>query len=271
MTNWVDIAIIAIIAFFALIGLWKSAGKTILKLVCFVAALAITYFGATYVLNWAFGMEWVGNILVSPLKGLYSNWLGGADEFTGVVGSFVNPIIAKVDPSAYSGTVTDLAAAILAYNTVKMIVYILVYAVARCVVSIIGWIVRKIAFGGTPKALGRIVGFVFGAARGAAFVVVLFILSTALYAIGPLKTVYTANVDDSMIGSKVAGFVNEKYDQFLYGDSEIELMLSRVGLAKSGDEGTGETGGGSESGTGSEAGGSGATGGSGTGETTPAE
>lgn len=152
-----------------------------------------------------------------------------------------------------------------------MIVYILVYAVARCVVSIIGWIVRKIAFGGTPKALGRIVGFVFGAARGAAFVVVLFILSTALYAIGPLKTVYTANVDDSMIGSKVAGFVNEKYDQFLYGDSEIELMLSRVGLAKSGDEGTGETGGGSESGTGSEAGGSGATGGSGTGETTPAE
>lgn len=245
--NWVDIAIIALIAFFALIGLWKSAGKTILKLICFIGALAITYFGATYVLNWAFGMEWVTNILLTPLKGLYYNWLNGATEFTGVVGSFVNPILNAIDPAAYDVTVTELAAGILAYNAVKIIVYILVYAVARCVVSIIGWIVKKVAFGGSPKAIGRLIGFVFGAVRGAAFVIVLFIVSTALYAVGPLKTAYADNVDSSMIGSKTANFVNAQYDKFLYGESEIDLVINRLGLkkkdAESGSPETGTTGG----------------------------
>lgn len=278
MTSWVDIAIIAIIAFFALIGLWKSAGKTILKLICFIGALAITYFGATYVLNWVFGMEWVTNILLTPLKGLYYNWISGITlledgTFPGVIGSIVNPIIATVDVASYGVTVTELAAGILAYNAVKIIVYILVYAVARCVVSIIGWIVKKVAFGGTPNALGRLVGFVFGAVRGAALVVVLLIVSTALYAIGPLKTLYADNVDNSMIGSKVAGFVNAQYDKFLYGDSEVQLMLDRLGLEKtetpggSENPGDGEGTGGSETPDGSEEGG-GSTGGADT-PTTP--
>ena len=263
--NWVDIAIIAIIAFFALIGLWKSAGKTLLKLICFIGALAITYFGATYVLNWAFGMEWVTNILLKPLQGLYYDWLNGATEFTGVIGSFVNPVLTAIDPAAYGVTVTELAAGILAYNAVKIIVYILVYAVARCIVSIIGWIVKKVAFGGSPKAIGRLIGFVFGAVRGAALVIVLFIVSTAFYAIGPLKTAYTDNVDGSMLGSKVANFVNAQYDKFLYGDSEINLIIQRLGLVKeetpSGEETGGETGGetaGEENGSGSEIGESGA-------------
>ena len=265
--NWVDIAIIAIIAFFALIGLWKSAGKTILKLICFIGALAITYFGATYVLNWAFSMEWVTNILLKPLQGLYYNWLNGATEFTGVIGSFVNLVLTAIDPAAYGVTVTELASGILAYNAVKIIVYILVYAIARCIVSIIGWIVKKVAFGGTPKAIGRLIGFVFGAVRGAAFVIVLFIVSTAFYAIGPLKPAYTDNVDSSMIGSKVANFVNTQYDKFLYGDSEIDLIIERLGLVKnetpSGGETGGEaTGGGAETGSGSETG----EGGAGTGE-----
>ena len=59
--NYVDIAIIAVIALFALIGLWKGFGKTFIKLFCFALAIAATWFIASYALNRLLGVGFVRN------------------------------------------------------------------------------------------------------------------------------------------------------------------------------------------------------------------
>lgn len=234
MTNWVDIAIIAIIAFFALIGLWKSFAKTTLKLVFFAISLVCTYFVGDYVLNWLFGIPFLNNLLLA-MGGMYQGWIGDAAEIGGVVGSFVNPIIESLGGAAKYGLTTgQLAGIILGYNAFKVIVYVFVYAVLRCVIAIVGWIVGKILVHGTPKAFGRLLGFVMGAARGAAYVAALLVVSNALYPI-PLLSAYSATTTDSMIGSWAAPVVNGMYDNLLYGEGEIKLIVDRFGLVASGE------------------------------------
>ena len=62
--NYVDIAIIAIIAFFALIGLWKGFGKTFIKLFCFALALLATWLVVDSVINWVLNVELIRNFIV---------------------------------------------------------------------------------------------------------------------------------------------------------------------------------------------------------------
>ena len=102
--NYVDIAIIAIIAFFALIGLWKGFGKTLIKIICFAAALLVTGLIARYVVNALLGAEFVRSLVAGngkiSLYSLYYNSfgenilsVGAGSKLDGALGLFINPMI----------------------------------------------------------------------------------------------------------------------------------------------------------------------------------
>lgn len=192
--NYVDIAIIAIIAFFALIGLWKGFGKTFIKLFCFALAVFATWLLADTAVNWVLSAGFVRNFIVGDqfsLYSLYYNSFGeeilnanAATQLSGAMGLYINPMIERFTamggPTSYGITYAQFIAVNLSVNTLSIVLCVLIYAVVRIVAIIIAWILKKIIVRGEVKVWSRFVGFVFGAARGALAVAVILIISTII-------------------------------------------------------------------------------------------
>lgn len=245
--NYVDIAIIAIIAFFALIGLWKGFGKTFIKLFCFALALLATWLVVDSVINWVLNVELIRNFIVGDgwsLYGLYYNSFGeeilGAAEGTqlsGAMGLYINPMIERFTamggPTSYGLTYAQFIAVNLSVNTLSIILCVLLYAVARIVAIIIAWILKKIIVRGEVRAWSRLVGFIFGAVRGATVVAVLLIISTVIFPLSFAQP-YTQTVGDGIIGKFAAQYTYKAFDAAIYGTGteKTEKLLESAGYTK---------------------------------------
>ena len=144
--NYVDIAIIAIIALFALIGLWKGFGKTFIKLFCFALALVATWFIASYALSSLLSVGFVRNLVTGSgkisLYSMYYNSLSeevlnatAATKLDGAMGMFINPMIARFTalggPDAYNITYAQFVALNLSINTLSVVLCLVLYIVVR--------------------------------------------------------------------------------------------------------------------------------------------
>lgn len=248
--NYVDIAIIAIIALFALIGLWKGFGKTFIKLFCFMLAIAATWFIASYALNWLLGVGFVRNLATGSgkvsLYTLYYNSLGeevlnatAATKLDGAMGMFINPMIARFTalggPDAYNITYAQFIALNLSINTLSVVLCLILYIVVRIVVALIAWILKKIFLHGEVRAWSRFVGFLFGAVRGAAVVMVALIVSTVVFPFG-FASGYAETAGSGVIGKFACEYTYKAYDVLTYGGTEntekIEQILASAGIEK---------------------------------------
>lgn len=252
--NYIDIAIIAIVALFALIGLWKGFGKTFIKLFCFAAAIVVTYLLASKVINWVLGVGFIQRFIVGDsvsLAALYTKSfpeaLLNATEGTvleGMLGMYVNPMIERYTalggPAVYGMTYAKFIAVNMSIHFLSVLMWIIIYVVIRVVASIISWLLTKIFIHGEPKVFSRILGFVFGAARGGVVVVCLLVI---LSAISPFKfaTSIRTNVDKSVIGTFAAKYTYKATDKILYGDGTdgLDGLLAKAGFTR-GDYGSGE-------------------------------
>lgn len=250
--NYVDVAIIAIMVLFALIGLWKGVAKTAIKLVCFVASVVVAYFIGGYLLDKALTVGFVKKLVVGDGFSLYKLYYGGlsselaaattAPEVSGIFGLFVAPMIERFTamggPSVYGITYGQFVAISLSVNTLTLLITLVVYGVVRLLAHILAKILKKIFVHGKPKAVGRIVGFVVGAVRGAAIVAVLMIISTVIF---PMKfgfaKAYVGTFDESLIGKKTAVYVYDAYDKLVYGSDEesSEEFMKKLGYEKTDD------------------------------------
>lgn len=248
--NYVDIAIIAVIALFALIGLWKGFGKTFIKLFCFLLAIAATWFVASYALNWLLGVGFVRNLATGSgkisLYTLYYNSLGeevlnatAATKLDGAMGMFINPMIARFTalggPDAYNVTYAQFIALNLSINTFSVVLCLILYIVVRLVVALIAWILKKIFLHGEVRAWSRFVGFLFGAVRGAAIVMVALIVSTVVFPFG-FASGYAETAGSGVIGKFACEYTYKAYDVLTYGGTEntekIEQILASAGIEK---------------------------------------
>lgn len=245
--NYVDVAIIAILALFALLGLWKGFGKTFIKLICFAAALAVTYFLASKVINWVLGVGFIKRFIVGDsvsLASLYMNNLpeallaaGEGTVIDGMLGMYVNPMIERYTalggPAVYGMTYAKFIAVNMSIHFLSVLLWIIVYAVMRVVASILSWILTKIIIHGEPKAFSRILGFIFGAVRGAVVVVCILVIMSVL---SPFKFAagYVKTFDGSVIGNFAAKYTYKATDEVLYGEGTETLdgLLSKAGFEK---------------------------------------
>lgn len=246
--NYVDIAIIAIIAFFALIGLWKGFGKTFIKLFCFALAVFATWLLADTAVNWVLSAGFVRNFIVGDqfsLYSLYYNSFGeeilnanAATQLSGAMGLYINPMIERFTamggPTSYGITYAQFIAVNLSVNTLSIVLCVLIYAVVRIVAIIIAWILKKIIVRGEVKVWSRFVGFVFGAARGALAVAVILIISTIIYPLG-FSQPYTQTVGEGIIGNFAAKYTYQAFDAAIYGGENVEKtekLLESAGFTK---------------------------------------
>lgn len=243
--NYIDIAIIAIVVLFALIGLWKGAGKTFIKIFCFAGALAGAYFLGKLVVDLTLGVDFIKGFIVSKEGSLASYYLNSfpssiasateATKLSGVLGMYINPMIARYTalggPAVYGMTYGQFIASNLAVQTYSLIIYVLLYWLLRVILVVLAWILKKIIVRGTPKGASRIFGFLLGLIRGASFVFVLLVISAS---ITPLEksSAYTEKLSDSLIGSFAAEYTYEATDKLMYGGDETDKtaeMLQLIG------------------------------------------
>lgn len=247
--NYVDVAIIAVIVLFALIGLWKGMAKTSIKLICFAASIVAAYFISDYLLTKALSVGFIKRLVAGEGFSLYGMYYGGlvpeiaeatvAPEIGGIFGAFVTPMIERFTAmggtEAYGITYGQFIALNLSVNTLSILLTLVIYGIVRIVAHIVAWILKKIFVHGKPKALGRIFGFVAGAVRGAAIVAVLLVVSTVIF---PMKfgfaQAYVDTFDESLIGRKVAVYVYGGYDKLIYGEDEAktEEFFEELGYEK---------------------------------------
>lgn len=248
--NYVDIAIIAIIALFALIGLWKGFGKTFIKLFCFALALVATWFIASYALSSLLSVDFVRNLVTGSgkisLYSMYYNSLSeevlnatAATKLDGAMGMFINPMIARFTalggPDAYNITYAQFVALNLSINTLSVVLCLVLYIVVRLVVALIAWILKKIFLHGEVRAWSRFVGFLFGAVRGAAIVMVALIVSTVVFPFG-FASGYAETAGSGVIGKFACEYTYKAYDSLVYGGTsnteKTEALLTAAGVEK---------------------------------------
>ncbi len=246
--NYVDIIIIAILAFFALVGMWKGVGKTLIKILCIALALGATWLVATKLVGYILELEFLKDFIVGDKNSLFSLYyktdaiktLENGAVPGGVMGYYIEYMVERYVklgiPLTYGITPGQFVAAHMTINTLTLGISILFYGVARIVTTLIGWILKNLL----PDEMGgvsRFFGFIVGAVRGAILVVMLLIVSTALYPFGFMKT-YNANINKSIIGDKVAEYTYKAYDFVLYGSNDepdaekTDEMLKLVGFTK---------------------------------------
>ena len=237
--NYVDIIIIAVVAFMALWGLWKSFTKTLIKIICFGLAVFATYLVANYIINWLLGIEFVRGLIVDVLGGWYESAiaaLGGASNATGALGNFIAPIVARYDAvsAIYNLTLDQFVALTLAINTLNVILCILLYLIIRLVVWLVAWILSLILVHGQPNWFSRLLGFACGAVRGAALVMVLLIASTAILPFGWAKNYNEDLGEKSVIGKVASQYTYQIYDWAVYGNDAQKTikLLESAGIDK---------------------------------------
>ncbi|MBQ8882557.1 MAG: CvpA family protein [Clostridia bacterium] len=231
--NYVDIVIIAIVAFMGLWGLWKSFSKTFIKLICFALAIVGTYLVANFVINWLLSIEFIRNFIVGDgfsLKQLYFDAIGGdsfdPNNMSAVMSFFVTPMLDRftsANIAAYGLNQAQFVAISLSINTLNIVLCLLIYAILRLVAMIVSWLLKLIFAHGKPNVFSRLLGFVFGAARGLAFVMVLLIASTAIFPFG-WASEYADSVGNSVIGSQVSTITYKAYDWATYGNDDAKTI-----------------------------------------------
>lgn len=248
--NYVDITIIAIIAIFALLGLWKGFGKTAIKFACFALAILVTWALVSVVVDNMLGVAILRKLVVgSDGISLYSAYYRSFGEeilsatadtrLSGAMGLYINPMIERFTamggPEVYGIGYAEFIAVMLSINTLSVFMCLIMYAVIRIVAHLLAWILRKIFIHDGPvRVWSRLVGFVLGGARGVAVVMALLILSTIVFPFGFAQS-YAKSVGDGLIGSAAAKATYAAFDGAVYGGSRTERtekLLAAAGYSK---------------------------------------
>ena len=237
--NYIDIAIIAVIALFALVGIVKGIGKTFIKFVCFAISIVAAYFLADILVKLLLKPDFISKLIVGSGKSLatiYEKSLPALAEGTkvgGILGFYINPMIARFTEmggvALWGMSCARFVAVNMAMHSLYIVVFFLLYFVVRLVAILIAKLLKKILLreGKQPKSASRLLGFVFGAVRGGVVVVVILIIATIIIPFGFAKPVVnTAN--KSMIGDFAVKYTYKAVDLAVYGKDtdDTEEMLS---------------------------------------------
>ncbi len=251
--NYFDIIIIAVVVFWAMVGILRGFGKTMIKLFCFVLAMGATYLLMDVVVDFVSQVEFLRNFVVGDgfsLKGLYDGfanlWVTDqVDAEASIVGLFLTPLTKHIEAlggaSAFGLEAYELVSIVLAINSFNIILCLLMYFVIRIIAGIIGFILRKIFVHGVAGGFSRFVGFIFGAVRGVAWAAVLMVVCSIIFPINAAwaDTVSTT-ANESFIVQNVGGYIYEGYDWAMYGNEDsgekLENMLKKFGYERTSGE-----------------------------------
>ncbi len=244
--SYIDIAIIVLVALFALIGLWKGVFKSIVAFFGWFLSMLIAVF-LTKVVSYALlDIKAIGNFVCGTDGFSLYKWILGflpeKGAESGILATIVSPIYSKL--AGYAGlgamsaeTSRQAVALMLAYGLFSVIVCVGLFVAIRIVMMLFTMFVRSLAKDGKPSGISRLLGFLVGAVRGFAYsALILMVLGYAL-AIPQLSGV-GKQIDNSVIAKPVSSVMRKMTDKLFTGkdDETINKLVSIAGIDLSGEE-----------------------------------
>ncbi len=220
-----DIVIIALVALFALIGLWKGFFKTLISFFGWFVSILIAALTARVVAEALLDITAVGNFVAGGGEGfsLFKIFKGilppalselpataTADEITaalgsGVVGAILKPFIGLLTSTTNAAnSVGDGIALSLAGGVFEVVVGIGMFIVCRILMTLFTMFAKSLINPDKKKGfLGRIGGFVLGAVRGALLCAILLVVIGFLTPFEFMNPV-TAEIDKGVLAKPIA-------------------------------------------------------------------
>lgn len=227
--SFIDIGIISVVGLCALVGLWRGTGKTLIKLLCFVLALLTCFFLSDYFLRFLLGVDAIKNLALGDTFSIYKlikDRFGDVESATGVAKTLYDSLLVRYDAlggeAAWGASKQEFLAVAMSLHMFTIFTTAVLYAAARILATILGYVLKIIFVHGEPNLVSRIFGLVIGAAKG---VLTVMILLFALSVVFP----FSAGMNDQLTKSKTSQMLcNAEYGFFserLYRNSTLEFML----------------------------------------------
>ncbi|MDE7405860.1 MAG: CvpA family protein [Clostridiales bacterium] len=187
--SWIDVALLALVVLVGLLGLWKGAKKSALSLGAFIVSFVLAFFLSTVIAEALLGIDSIKNFVLGNGVGDKAQWSLANMIYSGI-GSM------KLDPKSYLFTnfykpMTDVIktatsanatipssgisvenAGFALYGAFMMFSAICgvgIFIVVRLLLIIVTVIIKSY-IGKKKTVVSRLVGFLFGAIRGALWV-----------------------------------------------------------------------------------------------------
>ena len=244
--SYIDIAIIVLVALFALIGLWKGVFKSVVAFFGWFISMLIAVF-LTKVVSYALlDVKAIGNFVCGSEGFSLYNWIlsflpeKGAES--GILSTIVAPIYTKIAGYAGLGALgaeasRQAAALMLAYGLFSVIVCIGLFIAIRVIMMLLTMFVKSFAKDGKPSAISRLLGFVVGAARGLAYSALILMIMGYALAIPQLSGV-GAQIDKSVMAKPIYTTVQNMTNKLFTGkdDETLNKLVAISGVDLDGEE-----------------------------------
>ena len=181
--SWIDVAILALVVLVGLLGLWKCAKKSALALGAFVISFLLAFFLAGVIAEAMLGIDGVKNFVLGNGVGEKAQWSLAKMVYDGIGSvkmseksfvwtNFYKPMLDVVTSSKAVITAQGVdparagVALCGAFMMFTAICGVGIFIVVRLLLIIVT-VVIKSYIGKNKTVLGRLLGFLFGAIRGA--------------------------------------------------------------------------------------------------------
>lgn len=232
--SYFDIALIALVALFALVGLIKGAKKSLLSLFGFSAAFLAALFLAKPIGEALLGVDFIKSFVLNESGSLYGVVYGLISKITPDTSIYTGLVDPIRDVIAGYGAVgfTEVQAVSLYYTDLlfNVIVGVAFFIVARLVMGIVTMLIKSLIGDGKPTFIGRILGFAFGAVRGAIIsaALLVIIIASSTFTFLPFMTPLNSELDKSVIAKPVSAQLAVVVDKATSIDNEYFLRIAAL-------------------------------------------
>lgn len=256
----IDIAIVAIVVIFGLVGLFKGFMNSLLKLISSIGALAVAVFGARPVVGFVDGLfgfsKFLGNTCVNAICcGIDENLLNqtltetSKQDFLNAINQdglsiperFIQSVLNNADMSS-TMSIRDVLASSTGTIFACIIAGIVLFILVKLIVFIVGKIFDTGQGNNAISGVDKVLGFVFGVAKGAVSVVVIYTVLSVVCLISPLSnqvtevenntTIFKATYEpyseivQNFVQDKMATFVEDLTNKFLSTENSSTSVIT---------------------------------------------
>lgn len=245
-----DIIIITMVAFMALIGLWKGFFKTLITFCGWFISMLFAVLTAGVIAEALLDVESIGNfvaggdgmsifsffygMLPSQIKSLPVRASASDIESAigvGAVGAIIRPfldVLTKGPIINSSATVGEGIALLLAGGVFEVLVGIAMFIVVRIIMTLLVLFLKSLVSENATGALGRLGGFLLGAVRGGLYCAVLLLIVGFLTPFTFMEPV-TAEIDNGILARPVAEQVYTLSAKMTANDNYFNKLLKLRG------------------------------------------
>jgi len=246
--NWMDIGIICIMLIFIIAGFAKGFLQSLLKLFGSVASLAIgiwlakpvaVFINGIFDLTGWFAGKFAAEItkIIPSFGDVLSADLGGADLVTQIEALNLNGILESVlkllikdDILIEAGnSISSWLGNMLGAVATLVVATIVIYLAIRIAIGILSKVFDAITKNPAIGGLDRLLGLVFGAAKGALLIAVIFAIYPAVAVVPGVQNIVSPLIDTSVIAKPIYTFVSEFVATYLNQIDFTTLFASVIG------------------------------------------